>query len=89
MAKRKITVTVDAETLEQAQALGVPNLSAVVDAALRAHVERLARQAALRDLLDSWDRAGGPVSEADRATARAAFDELDELDEVPTGRRSA
>lgn len=34
MAKRKITVTVDAATLEQAQTLGVQNLSAVVAAAV-------------------------------------------------------
>ena len=61
MAKRKITVTVDATTLELAQALGVQNLSAVVDEALEIHVERLARQAALRELLDTWDRAAGPV----------------------------
>jgi post-segregation antitoxin (ccd killing protein) len=77
MAKRKITVTVDAATVERAQALGVQNLSAVVDAALEIHVERLARQAALRDLLESWDRAAGPVPEAEQAAARAAFDELD------------
>lgn len=72
-------MTVDAATLEQAQALGVQNLSAVVDAALEIHIERLARQAALRDLLDTWDREADPVPEADRAAARAAFDELDAL----------
>lgn len=77
MVKHKITVTVDAATLEQAQALGVQNLSAVVDEALQIHLRRLARQAALRDLLDAWDRQEGPVPEADRAAARAAFDALD------------
>ncbi|MDN5930348.1 MAG: type II toxin-antitoxin system CcdA family antitoxin [Pseudonocardia sp.] len=79
MAKRKITVTVDEATLEQAHALGVENLSAVVDDALGIHVRRLARQAALRDLLESWEQSAGPVSEADSAAARAAFDELDAL----------
>lgn len=79
MAKRKITVTVDAATLELAQALGVQNLSAVVDEALEIHVERLARLAALRELLDTWDREVGPVPEAEQAAARAAFDELDGL----------
>ena len=83
MAKRKITVTVDAETLEQAQALGVRNLSAVVDEALNNHVHRLARRAALRALLDAWDRAGGPVPDADKAAAKAAFDELDGLGAEP------
>jgi post-segregation antitoxin (ccd killing protein) len=86
MAKRKITVTVDASILEQAQALGVQNLSAVVDEALEIHVQRLARQAALRELLDKWDVEVGPVPETDRAEARAAFDELDSLID---GRRSA
>lgn len=86
MAKHKITVTVDAGTLEQAQALGVQNLSAVVDEALEIHVQRLARHAALRELLDDWDRTAGPVPEADRDAARAAFDELDSLID---GRRSA
>lgn len=79
MAKRKITVTVDAATLEQAQALGVQNLSAVVDEALEIHIERLARRAALRELLDSWDCKGGPVPESEQAAARVAFDELDGL----------
>ena len=86
MAKRKITVTVDAETLERAHALGVQNLSSVVDDALEIHVERLARRAALRELLDHWDGEAGPVSEADQAAAAAAFDELDGL---PADRRSA
>jgi post-segregation antitoxin (ccd killing protein) len=86
MAKRKVTVTVDAATLAQAQELGVDNLSAVVDDALRIHVERLARRAALREMLETWDRDAGPVSDADRAAARAAFDELDAL---PSDRRSA
>ncbi len=86
MAKRKITVTVDAAILEQAQSLGVQNLSAVVDEALEIHVERLARQAALRELLDTWDREAGPVPESEKAAARAAFDELDGLTD---GRRTA
>lgn len=86
MAKRKITVTVDEGTLERAQALGVQNLSAVVDEALEIHVDRLARRAALCELLDTWDREIGPVPEADRVAARAAFDELDALSD---GLRSA
>lgn len=77
MAKRKITVTVDEEIVEQAHLLGVESLSAVVNEALTVHVERLARRAALRELLDTWEREFGPVSEAAAADARAAFDELD------------
>ena len=77
MAKRKITVTVDVGLVEEAQLLGIENLSAVVNEALAAHVDRLARRAALRQLLDDWDRELGPVSEAALADARAAFDEVD------------
>lgn len=77
MAKRKITVTVDEGLVEQAHLLGVASLSAVVNEALAAHVERLARRAALRQLLDNWERELGPVSEAAAAEARAVFDELD------------
>jgi len=81
MAKRKITVTVDEGLVEQAQLLGVESLSAVVNDALGAHVERLARQAALRQMLDAWDAELGPVSESAAAAARSAFDKLDDADE--------
>jgi post-segregation antitoxin (ccd killing protein) len=78
MAKRKITVTIDEEVVEQAQALGIgPSLSAVVNEALASHVERLARLAALGELLDSWDDKLGPVPADAVEAARAAFDELD------------
>ncbi|MGH8907254.1 MAG: type II toxin-antitoxin system CcdA family antitoxin [Egibacteraceae bacterium] len=81
MAKRKITVTVDEEVVEQARLLGMDNFSAVVNEALTAHVERLARGAALDELLDDWERKFGPVSEAAAAEARAAFDEVDGIAE--------
>jgi hypothetical protein len=35
--------------------------------------------AALRDLLDAWDAAYGPVSAEAQEYAKAAFDELDGL----------
>jgi hypothetical protein len=78
MAKRKITVTVDEDLVDRAHQLGVDsNLSAVVNDALTAHVERLGRLAALADLLESWKRSYGPVGERAQAEASAAFDELD------------
>ncbi|MFD3595422.1 hypothetical protein ACFWU5_22080 [Nocardia sp. NPDC058640] len=77
MAKRKITVTVDEEIVDLARELGDSHLSAVVNAALTEHVDRLARRAALGALIESWDRELGPVSDSDTAYARAAFDELD------------
>lgn len=75
MAKRKITVTVDEELVSLAHTLGEETLSAVVNTALAEHVERLARLATLRDLLDRWDAQAGPVSPEVQADAAAAFDE--------------
>lgn len=86
MAKRKITVTVDEDVVEQVKLLGAESLSAVVNDALAAHIERLARRAALRELLESWEEQFGPVPEADAAAAGGAFDELDGL---ATGRGAA
>ncbi|MFE3444758.1 type II toxin-antitoxin system CcdA family antitoxin [Nocardia sp. NPDC059180] len=77
MAKRKITVTIDEEVVEQARKLGDSHLSAVVNAALAEHVERMARNAALGDLLDGWDDEFGPVSDEDAQYAEDAFAELD------------
>jgi post-segregation antitoxin (ccd killing protein) len=78
MAKRKITVTVDEELVELAHQLGEQKLSAVVNAALAEHVERLARLASMRELLDRWEAAAGPVSAEAAAAAAAAFDQFDD-----------
>ena len=75
MAKRKITVTVDEELVDLAHEFGEEKLSAVVNAALAEHVERLGRLAALRHLLDRWEATAGPVPPEFRADAAAAFDE--------------
>jgi hypothetical protein len=77
MAKRKITVTVDEDLVETVQALGSESLSAVVNAALAAEVERRARAAALGRMLAEWDAAFGPVSEEATAAAARAFDDAD------------
>ncbi|MGW4635032.1 type II toxin-antitoxin system CcdA family antitoxin [Nocardia sp. NPDC004415] len=77
MAKSKITVTVDEAVVEQARKLGDSHLSAVVNAALTEHVERMARNAALGELLEGWDAEFGVVSEDDARYAAAAFAELD------------
>ncbi|MGI5217119.1 type II toxin-antitoxin system CcdA family antitoxin [Nocardia sp. CA-290969] len=77
MAKRKITVTIDEEVLAKARQLGDAHLSAVVNAALAEHVDRLARRDALRDLLEGWERSVGPVGDDDASDAAAAFDELE------------
>jgi post-segregation antitoxin (ccd killing protein) len=77
MAKRKVTVTVDADVLDLLRDQGAENLSAAVNEALSEHAERVARRAALRALLDRWDESFGPVSAKQRDAARQAFDELD------------
>lgn len=76
MAKRKISVTVDEELMELAAATGTP-MSALVNDALAEHLDRLARRAALGDLLAKWDREFGPVDERHRLDARRAFAEAD------------
>jgi len=90
MAKRKITVTVDADLVESVQTLGAESLSAVVNEALTHEVERRARAAALGRLLAEWDEKFGPVDEDAAARAAAAFDDLDAVaaqPEAPPARR--
>ncbi|RZS45129.1 post-segregation antitoxin CcdA [Herbihabitans rhizosphaerae] len=77
MAKRKITVTVDEELVDQARELGETHLSAVVNKALADHLDHLARLDAMRQMLDEWDAKFGPVPEEELASARATLDELD------------
>ena len=77
MAKRKITVTVDEELVEAAQALGADSLSSVVNRALEREVDRRAGHATLGRLLAEWDAAHGPVDEDTVAWAAAQFDRVD------------
>ncbi|MHB1487832.1 MAG: type II toxin-antitoxin system VapB family antitoxin [Acidimicrobiales bacterium] len=80
MAKRKITVTIDEELVEQAHRLGKDTtLSGLVNQALSVHVERLGRLAALREVLDAWESSYGPTSVEATLAAKGAFDELDAL----------
>lgn len=80
MAKRKVTVTIDAGLLDVLREQGVENVSAVMNVALAEHAERLGRLAALRTQLDEWDHELGPVSAKAARDARQAFDELDGVD---------
>lgn len=77
MAKRKITVTVDEQLVEAVKLDRDATLSAVVNSALAAEVDRRAQLAALTELLREWESEAGPVPAEARATAAAAFDELD------------
>jgi len=83
MAKRKITVTVDEDLLDLAQASTLP-LSAVVNTALAEHLERSARHAALGALLTAWEAELGPIPEADLVAARSAFAGLTTAAEAAT-----
>ena len=80
MAKRKITVTIDEELVAIIERVSSESLSATVNAALTTQVETLARQKALRELLDQWNSAHAAPSQRARRAAEAAFDELDGVD---------
>jgi hypothetical protein len=54
MAERKVTVTVDEHLVELVHQLGAESLSSVVNVALAAEVDRMARAAALGRLLAEW-----------------------------------
>ena len=86
MAKRKITVTVDEDLVQSVQALGSESLSAVVNEALAAEVERRARAAALGRLLADWDASFGPVSGEAAAAAADAFNDVDAVAAAPATR---
>lgn len=74
MAKRKITVTVDEDLVNDAHTAPGESLSGLVNVALRAEHERRARRQALRSLLDAWDAELGPVDAATAAWAAEAFE---------------
>jgi post-segregation antitoxin (ccd killing protein) len=78
MVKRKITVTVDEELIDAAR-LGSESLSAVVNVALAAEVDRRARAAALARTLADWEAEHGAVDDRALLAAARAFDDLDGL----------
>ena len=62
MAKEKVTLTLDAETLRGLRALvGSRSLSAAVDTAVAAHVQRLRNLAAVDEWLLELERQYGPT----------------------------
>ncbi|MGH3273433.1 MAG: hypothetical protein ACRDNZ_03800 [Streptosporangiaceae bacterium] len=75
----------DEELVDLAHAFGEQKLSAVVNAALAEHVERLGRLATLRQLLDRWEAQAGPVPAELRADAAAAFDETEDSPSMAAG----
>jgi hypothetical protein len=62
MAKEKVTLTLDADRVGELRALvGARSLSAGVDAAIAAYVQRLRHLAAVDDWLAELEREHGPV----------------------------
>jgi len=62
MAKEKVTLTLDADTLRALRELvGSRSLSAGVDEAIAAHVKRLRHLAAVDEWLAELEREHGPV----------------------------
>lgn len=74
MATQKVSVTLDAESIDRARSVvGARGLSAYLDSALREKLEREDRRLALLDLLDEMERDDPtPREERDRGRARAA-----------------
>ncbi|CAN5174470.1 hypothetical protein BH23ACT9_BH23ACT9_35320 [soil metagenome] len=66
-SKRKVSLTLDADLVEELEHAPDEALSAQVNAAIRAEVERRRRQRALRDLLTELDVEDGPLTEEDQA----------------------
>ncbi|MGH9114696.1 MAG: hypothetical protein ACRDWW_02590 [Acidimicrobiales bacterium] len=82
MVKRKITVTVDENLVEDVKVLGTDSLSAVVNSALASELERRSRAVALKRLIEDWDGRLGPVHSEVAEAAGAAFDDLDATAEL-------
>jgi hypothetical protein len=62
-----MTLSLDADLVEELAHDPDAALSAQVNAALRAEVERRRRQRALRELLDRLDAEDGPLTDSDEA----------------------
>jgi len=62
LAKRKISVSLDEDLVAELEAVG-RSLSAQINAAVRAELERRRRQRRLTELLDQLDAEHGPVDE--------------------------
>lgn len=60
-AKRKVSVTLDADLVASVEADSSTTLSAVLNSALRTEFEVRKRQQALSDLLDRLDSERGPL----------------------------
>lgn len=88
-AKRKVSVTLDADLVEALEAEGGTTLSAEVNSALRAEFARRRRQQALADLLDHLaDERGRLDSPEDEAEIARYMRLLGGMAEEPGGLRA-
>lgn len=72
-AKRKVSVTLDADLVEALESAGGTTLSAEVNSALRAEFTRRERQQALADLLDHLAEERGRLDTPDDETEIARY----------------
>ncbi|MGH8933788.1 MAG: hypothetical protein ACRDZO_24920 [Egibacteraceae bacterium] len=82
MAKHEITivsVAVDKDIVDEARLLGIEDIATVANKALREHVERLGRLAALDKWIEELDEKYGPPSEDAMVWAAAACDEAEAI----------
>jgi len=88
-AKRKVSVTLDADLVAAMEAEGGTTLSAEVNSALRAEFTRRKRQRALADLLDHLaDERGRLDTPEDEAEIARYMRLLGGVAEEPGGRRA-
>jgi metal-responsive CopG/Arc/MetJ family transcriptional regulator len=76
MAKKKLTITVDEELLQHLDDLGVENVSATINDAIKQLVEQRLRLQALGLLVDDLVAANGEATHEERVEIAALFDEL-------------
>jgi antitoxin CcdA len=89
--KRKVSITLDADLVAALEAEHEDNLSARVNAALRADVEQRGRRRALGELLDRLAAEEGALDTAEDEAAIARFMRLlgGVADEPRTSRRAS
>jgi antitoxin CcdA len=67
VSKRKVSLSLDADLVDELEQSTDEGLSGQVNKAVRAEVERRRRQRALRALLDRLDLEEGPLGQDDEA----------------------
>ncbi|MBA2729795.1 MAG: type II toxin-antitoxin system CcdA family antitoxin [Euzebyaceae bacterium] len=66
-SKRKVSLSLDADLVDELEHAPDEALSAQVNSAIRAEVQRRRRHRALRELLNQLDDADGPLTADDEA----------------------